>query len=47
MQGAGSPASVFVNHGDESSALALAERLHDDLGLVAVAPEYGERVWLG
>ena len=47
VQGAGSPASVFVVHGEESSALALAARLHDDLGLVAVAPEHGERVWLG
>ena len=47
VRGAGSPASVFVVHGEESSALALADRLHDDLGLVAVAPEYGERVWLG
>ena len=47
VRGAGSPASVFVVHGEESSALALAARLHDDLGFVAVAPEHGERVWLG
>ena len=47
LRGAGSPTSVFVVHGEESSALALAARLHDDLGIVAVAPEHGERVWLG
>ena len=47
VKGAGSPASVFVVHGEESSAAALARRLDEDLGWVAVAPEYGERVRLG
>jgi metallo-beta-lactamase family protein len=47
VKGAGSPSSVFVVHGEESSATALAHRLDEDLGLVAVAPEYGERVRLG
>lgn len=47
VKGAGSPSGVFVVHGEEASATALARRLDDDLGCVAVAPEYGERVRLG
>ncbi len=47
VRGAGETRSVFVVHGEEHSAGALARRLDQDLGVVAVAPEYGERVRLG
>ncbi|KGN40788.1 beta-Casp domain-containing protein [Knoellia aerolata DSM 18566] len=38
------PESVFVNHGEPSSAAALAERVRRELGAVVVVPRYGERV---
>ena len=47
LRGAGEPRCTFVVHGEETSAKALAERLGDDLGWTAVAPEYGERVAVG
>lgn len=36
-----SPKKVFINHGDSDAADALAERLHDELGLDTYAPFSG------
>lgn len=38
------PRTVFVNHGETDSARALAGRIGDELGLVAVAVRHGEVV---
>ncbi len=38
------PRSAFVVHGEPTSATALAERLHSELGWTAVVPRYEERV---
>lgn len=38
------PESVFVTHGEPSSAQALAERVRRELGSVVVVPRYRERV---
>lgn len=38
------PETVFVNHGEAGAARALADRIEDELGLVAVVPRHGEVV---
>ncbi len=38
------PRTVFVNHGETHSARALADRIADELGLLAVVPRHGEVV---
>ncbi|CCH72979.1 Exonuclease of the beta-lactamase fold involved in RNA processing [Nostocoides australiense Ben110] len=40
------PGIVYVTHGEEESSEKLAARIHAELGLVAVAPGYAERVVL-
>ncbi len=40
------PETVFVTHGEEGSAEALAARIRTELGLTATVPRYGERVTL-
>jgi metallo-beta-lactamase family protein len=40
------PRTVYVVHGEPASAQALADRIADELGWVAVVPSYGERVLL-
>lgn len=40
------PTTVFVTHGEESSAGALAARIDEELDLATVVPAYGERVVL-
>ncbi len=41
------PRACYVVHGEEGASEALAGRLQDDLGWVAVVPRTGERVRLG
>ncbi len=38
------PVQVFVNHGEPEAAAALAQRIEDELDVVAVIPDQGERV---
>ena len=38
------PGQVFVNHGEPDAAAALAQRIEDELDVVAVVPDQGERV---
>jgi len=38
------PAQVFINHGEADAAAALTARIEQELDLVAVMPEQGERV---
>ena len=38
------PETVFVNHGEADAARALADRIEDELGLVAVVARHGEVV---
>jgi len=38
------PESVFVNHGEQASAHALADRIRRELGAVVAVPRYRERV---
>jgi len=40
------PESVFVVHGEEEAAWALADRLDTEAGLLAVVPRVGERISL-
>ena len=40
------PARVFVAHGEQGSATAFAARVHDELGLPASVPAYGDSVTL-
>jgi metallo-beta-lactamase family protein len=40
------PRAVYVVHGEEHSAAALAQRIADELGWTAVVPRLGERVRL-
>ena len=40
------PRAVYVVHGEEDAAQAMARRVRDELGWVAVVPRYGERVRL-
>lgn len=40
------PDVVYVVHGEPPAAAHLAERIHDELGWLAVVPEYGEVVRL-
>lgn len=40
------PEEVFVTHGEPEVARTFAERISDELGLVAVAPRYGEVISL-
>ena len=40
------PVRIFVTHGEEASALALRQRLRDDLGLDVEAPFVGDRAAL-
>ncbi|WP_406029626.1 MBL fold metallo-hydrolase [Nocardioides sp. NBC_00163] len=41
------PETVYVVHGEPTSSRALADRIQDELGVVAVVPRRGERVLLG
>jgi metallo-beta-lactamase family protein len=41
------PETVYVVHGEPASSRALADRIQDELGVVAVVPRRGERVLLG
>ena len=41
------PQTVYVVHGEPTSSRALADRIQDELGIVAVVPRLGERVLLG
>jgi metallo-beta-lactamase family protein len=41
------PAAVYVVHGEAESSRALADRIGDELGWLAVVPRDGERVRLG
>ncbi|MBC7277712.1 MBL fold metallo-hydrolase [Nocardioides sp.] len=41
------PQTVYVVHGEPTSSRALADRIQDELGVVAVVPRRGERVLLG
>ena len=41
------PQTVYVVHGEPTSSRALADRIQDELGVVAVVPRLGERVLLG
>lgn len=38
------PGIVYVNHGEPTAAAALADRLHDEAGVIAVPARPGERV---
>jgi metallo-beta-lactamase family protein len=38
------PSTVFVVHGEQHASDALAARIRDELGVLAVVPEHGERV---
>lgn len=38
------PDQVFVNHGEPEAAAVLAQRIEDELDVVAVIPDQGERV---
>ena len=40
------PRAVYVVHGEPDAARALADRIGDELGWVAVVPHHGERVRL-
>ncbi|MFJ9392047.1 MBL fold metallo-hydrolase RNA specificity domain-containing protein [Nocardioides sp. NPDC101246] len=40
------PRTVYVVHGEPASSRALADRIQDELGTVAVVPRLGERVLL-
>lgn len=40
------PEACFVNHGEPDSARALAARITDELGWLAVVPRFGERIRL-
>jgi len=41
------PRTVYVVHGEPTASRALADRIQDELGIVAVVPRLGERVLLG
>ena len=41
------PSIVYVVHGEPESSRALADRIRDELGWLAVVPRDGERVRLG
>ena len=41
------PETVYLVHGEPTSSRALADRIQDELGVVAVVPRLGERVLLG
>ena len=41
------PQTVYVVHGEPTASRALADRIQDELGIVAVVPRLGERVLLG
>lgn len=41
------PKTVYIVHGEPTSSRALADRIQDELGVVAVVPRLGERVLLG
>ena len=40
------PRTVYVVHGEANASRALADRIQDELGIVAVVPRLGERVLL-
>lgn len=40
------PETVYVVHGEPAVAATFAQRIHDELGLIAVVPRYGEVVSL-
>jgi len=46
LSGAEAPRRVFVTHGEEASALALADRIRRERGLETHVPKLGERVAL-
>lgn len=41
------PETVYLVHGEPTSSRALADRIQEELGVVAVVPRLGERVLLG
>jgi metallo-beta-lactamase family protein len=47
LSGIEAPRRVFVTHGEEPSALALADRIRRERGFDTHVPELGERVELG
>ncbi|MCB0411962.1 MAG: MBL fold metallo-hydrolase [Bdellovibrionales bacterium] len=42
-----SPKRVFVTHGEVEASLTLKERIHKEIGLFAVVPEYGDTFEVG
>ena len=41
------PRRLFLTHGEKKAALALSQRIQDQLGLNVNVPSYGQRVTLG
>jgi metallo-beta-lactamase family protein len=39
------PTQVFVNHGEETAARALANRIREELDVAVIVPQPGERIF--